>query len=899
MKKITKLSIVLTLILVFCSASVLADDVKGYKYEEDTRLIIGMGIMSGYEDGTFRPDNEITRAEFVTLLMRTLGWDGLYGGSSVFSDMDGHWATGYVNQANAIQIAYGNDDGTFDPNTQVSCQQAIAFLSNALGYTEVAKQKGGYPNGYIAVGSEIGLLKGVPVAYDAPLTRGEVTKFLSNALNAKTLEMNFAANEISYQQGSTLLDCIGYKIYKGIVTAAWGGSLDGNKPENKYQIYLDGKRYETSFDNGIEYLGLAVEAYVYDAGGNDEVIRYVKAANNVETVSVYTEDIISVTLGTEVKYSEGSTSKSIKLSPSFVVIKNGDMLKSSEMGPAMFNFNEGKIIFVDSDGNRAYDFALAWSWDEYVVDHISGNKIYCEYNSVIDLSDIKEEDELTILYDGEVISIDDIKQGDVVAVAKNAAATKIRIEVIRNKKYGTVTGIGEAEYKNQGNAVYFKVNSNDYEETYFASYRYDQEYAKNSSYFTKPEIGSSGVMYLNASGEIVAFAVGAELAGEEVTTDVEAAAGTAKKKDGYKYGYFSKISRKKGGEVLKIEILTDSNTFEEFEVTEKLKFGSYEDGTYAVRKKDVIDIYTAYSETAPQVIKYKLDDEGKLTELCLSANGNNTEVWGGFREARTYAFANNQLEQQYVVDATTICFYIPANGGDDSWKSSKSVTMLKTGSSYKVTLYDIVDGSVGAVLYRPTLSTVRYKYLLDYVNSPVMLIDSVYEKYDEDEGENVKVVAGWQSGEYKEVAVSNTLENNSDVASNLKKGMLIQYLMNNDMRAFARTKDLSEELIVFNSICDFKNLGADFIMWDYSSLTDVNARIKVYKGTIDYIADDVFYVTIDGNVYAAALHGGTTIMKYYKDTETLEKGSIEDIATGSKVIVRQRYNNTRDVFILE
>lgn len=894
MKKITKIFIIFSFLLVFCTATVFAkDDVSDYKYEEDTRLIIGMGIMNGYEDGTFRPDNAITRAEFVTLLMRTLGWDGTYDGSSVFSDMDGHWAIGYINQANAIKIAYGNDDGTFDPNAQVSCQEAIAFLSNAMGYAEVAKQKGGYPQGYISIGSEIGLLKGVPVAYDAPLTRGEVTKFLSNALDAKTLEMQFSSNQISYQRGSTLLKCIGYTVYKGTVTSAWGGSLGGTKPENKYNIYLDGKRYKTSFDNGIDYLGMTVEAYIYDVGGNDEEIRYLNVDNNTQKVTVYTEDIGTVTIGTSVKYSDGETSNTIKLSPTFVVIKNGDMLTSSEMTASVFNYNEGKVTFVDSDGDRLYDYAIAWSYDEFVVKRLADNKIYCEYNRVVDLSNIDDDVELTVFYNGEAISFDEIKEGDVIAVAKNSSETKIRIDVTRNKKYATITGGGMNDYKNQGITRYFKVDSAD-EEVYYFSYIYGQEYANNRSYFTKPEMKDSGVMYLNEKNEIVLFSVGAS-----INEDDEEVTESEQKKVKYKYGYLKEISFKDHDQILKIEVLTEGNIFKKFEVIEKLKFGSYEGGSYALRKKDVQDIFDDYSSTSPQIVKYSIDEEGKLTEFYLSENGANSAFWGAKGDFKTRDFANFQLEQQYVVDSTSICFYIPVSTTDDVWRASKAVTMLKSGSSYRVSLYDIVDGNVGTILYSPTLSNTRYKYILDYVNSPVMLIDKVFEAYDSEEEEIVKVIEGWQNGEYKKVAVSNTLENNSDVATNLKKGMLIQYLLNTEMRSFARNIDLPEEIILFNSICDFNNLGSDFITWDYTSLTDNNARIKVYKGTVDYIDNDNFYVTIDGDVYVASVHGGTKIMRYKQDERTVVQGTIEDIAIGSKVVVRQRYNNTREVFILE
>ena len=304
MKRITKIFIMLSVLCVLCKTAVYADDIDGYKYEQDARLIIGMGIMSGYEDGTFRPDNQITRAEFVTLLMRTLGWDGesSFGSEKIFSDMDGHWANPYVNQANAIKVANGNGDGTFDPNAQVSHRQAITFLANAMGYDEIAQKRGGYPDGYIAVGTEIGLSKGITAAYDAPLTRGEVTKILSNALDAETVEMAYTKNGVSYEKGDTLLKCIGYTVYKGTVTSAWGGSLGGERVANKYYIFLNDRRYKTSFADGIKYLGMAVDAYVYDADGDDEEIRYLKTNKKSQEFSVDVNDIDEVNLDKNIKY---------------------------------------------------------------------------------------------------------------------------------------------------------------------------------------------------------------------------------------------------------------------------------------------------------------------------------------------------------------------------------------------------------------------------------------------------------------------------------------------------------------------------------------------------------------------------------------------------------------------
>ena len=88
-------------------------------------------------------------------------------------------------------------------------------------------------------------------------------------------------------------------------------------------------------------------------------------------------------------------------------------------------------------------------------------------------------------------------------------------------------------------------------------------------------------------------------------------------------------------------------------------------------------------------------------------------------------------------------------------------------------------------MYTPTLATTRYTYVLDYVNSPVMLIDTVGETYDEVSGASQLAVSGWVSGEYKTIRVSNSLEPNSDTKEDLRDGVLFQYMLNTDKRSFA------------------------------------------------------------------------------------------------------------------
>ena len=884
MNKLIKSLVVALLLMIFGTATVLADDISGYKHEEDVRLIIGLGIMEGYDDGSFKPDAEITRAEFATILMRTLGWIEENGTSNAFTDMNGHWAAGYVERAYSLGIASGMGEGIFAPDNLVLCQEGATFINNALGYKEVAAQRGEWPHGDLAVALDNGLLKGITTGYDKPLTRGEAAKMIANALEANTMEVSYGAMGSSVYEGDTLMECLGYTVRKFMVTSAWGGSIDSTTVGDKYYIATDGKRYKTTFTNGVDYLGMDVEAYIYDEGGINEQVRYLRKSDRTQIVSMHTSDIKKVTIGSELEYAVDKKLKTIKI-PALIVIKNGYTLMTSEMNEATFLNADGNIYFIDNDDDDNFETAILWDTESYRVERISNGKIYCEYNKNVDLTD-EDNQEVTVVYNGQYVSLDEIKTGDVIEVAKNKDNTKIRIEISRNEAYGEIKSMGSEKGKN-----FFNVEYNGTEEKIYLSKTYNTEYDSNRGYFTKPVTGDKGTFYLDTRGRIVSMAIG-------VMPDEGEIDETWLDRNTYKYGYLCRIWEKSEADALIIRVLTEDNELVNFSVEDKIKLGAVQSGSYTFKKVTADVASNILKDAKKQIVKYRVDENGNLTEFCLSKNGKNSSVWGDQTDSKTFNFANFQLEQKYMVDTSTICFYVPVSTEEDSWKVTKAVTMLKSGSSYKSTLYDIADGKIGVVLYTPELSTTRYTYVLDYVNSPVMLIDSVSAAYDELSGADQLAVSGWVSGEYKTVRVSNTLEPNSSTADELRDGNLIQYMVNTDKRSFAKYKNDPEEVILFNTICDFTNLPTEFVTWDYSSVSDVNARIKVYKGIVTYVDDDTFYVDIDGETYVATMHAGTSVMKYGGDND-LVAADIEDVAVGSEVLVRQRYNNTRDVFILE
>lgn len=102
------------------------------------------GIINGYEDGTFRPDNYITRAEFAAIAARFDNLDET--ANTMFSDITGHWAEKYITSAANKGWIKGYTDGTFRPDQFITRAEAMSFINavlernvNAEGLHEDAK----------------------------------------------------------------------------------------------------------------------------------------------------------------------------------------------------------------------------------------------------------------------------------------------------------------------------------------------------------------------------------------------------------------------------------------------------------------------------------------------------------------------------------------------------------------------------------------------------------------------------------------------------------------------------------------------------------------------------------------------------------------------------------------
>ena len=148
-----------------------------------------MGVLDGYGDGTFRPNAVLTRAQFCKMAVYAMDGSselGRYSTVTIFPDVKPSlWAASYINMAAKKGVIAGFADGKFKPNQTVTTGQAVTILMRGLGYKD-ENMGGVWPQGYMGEAQTCGLLKstGITSAYSA-LTRGQAAKLFLNLFEAK------------------------------------------------------------------------------------------------------------------------------------------------------------------------------------------------------------------------------------------------------------------------------------------------------------------------------------------------------------------------------------------------------------------------------------------------------------------------------------------------------------------------------------------------------------------------------------------------------------------------------------------------------------------------------------------------------------------------------------------
>ncbi|MFD0676047.1 MULTISPECIES: cadherin-like beta sandwich domain-containing protein [unclassified Paenibacillus] len=176
-------------------------DTQGHWAMKEINVLASKLIVSGTDEEHYSPERPITRAEFVTLIVRSLGYQAV-SGSAQFKDVKpSEWYAGYVQKAVDLGIISGHGDGTFHPQDEITREQMAIVLNKALslagkplskadmngtlGVFSDQKQVSGWAAQEVATAVNAGLLTGMPNGQFQPqsaLTRAQAAAVIMRLL---------------------------------------------------------------------------------------------------------------------------------------------------------------------------------------------------------------------------------------------------------------------------------------------------------------------------------------------------------------------------------------------------------------------------------------------------------------------------------------------------------------------------------------------------------------------------------------------------------------------------------------------------------------------------------------------------------------------------------------------
>ena len=268
------LALVMTLSLAVSANALKADEKINDNYAEAVAVLDGMGVFKGYEDGSFKPENKITRAEVATIIYRIYTQDlakndksGLYASYNKFSDMAGAgWAAGYIGYCANAEFVKGYPDGTFKPSGNVTGYEVLTMILRAIGYDKNGEFTGAdWALNVAKYAEQAGVLKNVKgVDLNAPATRELVAELLFRAI-AKAPMVTYTA-------------AFGYQ------TVSFSGSKNDSKLFKDNET-LGHKNFDLTPNATNGTYGRPATKWTYDCGDKSTTVYDKPVATYTEAVS--------------------------------------------------------------------------------------------------------------------------------------------------------------------------------------------------------------------------------------------------------------------------------------------------------------------------------------------------------------------------------------------------------------------------------------------------------------------------------------------------------------------------------------------------------------------------------------------------------------------------------------
>ncbi len=529
MKRFFSLLVVISLIL-----SVMTPVSADYTDADDKHisLITGLGIMSGYEDGTFLPEQTMKRGEFAQLIANIChksiddgsAWREKYMKDPeaeeeelvtefdaelipVFSDVEtNHWAYDAVNIVYAFGLMNGVEKGVFDPESTVTVDQVCKVIIDMLGYKPRVLLDGQYPRAYRIWATKLGLTDGV-TSTDA-ISRSDVARIVYNALDIELLQpvVIGAATEYKTFEGATFLTkLLGYSYTEGRMTDNGISTFQGTSSLEGKAVIVAGVQIMLS--SGLEYISDFIGRDVRIYQTNDKKMDYQTAVYGMltgkdEEISFAGKDFAGRSLSAVSYYDASGSQRSIPLRNGAKLIYNGTGMES--YGDDRFKVSQGTIKVIEPKGGGNADLIIVDAFSSFYIDGVDAaeqavySKVTVFGNTDADVQngdvrgkiDLGDPEKVIMIYNekGESVDFSYLKEGMVLSVADSAGCTRIYISGTKK------TGVVITSINNTGE----KVILNSAEEVFVLS----ADYVKLKG-IGDIRAGQGYDLYIDAFGEVV------------------------------------------------------------------------------------------------------------------------------------------------------------------------------------------------------------------------------------------------------------------------------------------------------------------------------------------------------------------------------------------------------------
>lgn len=760
-KQITVLLLLAMLLLAVCPVAASSfSDMTQNPYEHAVTELEALHVIKGYEDGTFRPEVELTRAEFCSLMINIMGLDELASNptDTEFADVkSGFWASGCIKLAYDMGIISGYGDGYFGPGDKVTYVQTLKMLLNAMGYQPLAEDNGGYPTGYMMVGGSR-ISGGVKKLADAPITRGEAAQLLYNALDVNIVETIYGeagGYQINYEKTllTELMSRRGLEKMEGIVTGDSHTRLNGGAGVPEGWLEIDGTSYYLDGRSSYGLLGRAVTYYVQErtGTGNEPALYgiWVNARKN-EELTILPKNIASVDESEIAYFAQQGSSRTTraKLAGNTVTIFNGKYIAG---GPENWDVQNGQITLLDNNGDSIYEMVFVDTYVTYMVDAVDTEKQQIGLRVFSDKGESRYEGKTCIDYgfpdvavtvsdmEGKELAVTDLQAYDIIAVYAGVDETHIAIVRASGTVEGTVDEVTEEEMVIDG-------------------VRYEIAVNNAGEQLLDAEPGEQGRFWLDINGRVTAKNV---VSGSDYSKTVETI------DDEVICSYIMDVAVKNGIDpTVQLKVLSNLRSKKREERIFTLKDELRVDGE-KMTAAEALETLTSIGEGSVNIpIRYSINGREEIDEI-------ETFTLASPLGYRKYSKNTNSFDNLYFITADSIVYYVDYS--DKKKVYSNTEVTLGDGSPYNIRVYDPAGMEFAAenrifVVY-VNLATVK----APETDAEKPLLVSSATRYLGDDGDPRTRVTGYIDGELTTFKLSEKAE---EKANRIAAGALLRVTKN-------------------------------------------------------------------------------------------------------------------------